>query len=468
MSKFIIFFIIIILHHYTGLIDYFTNFISIIINTFINFVFNQDIQLLTTIWICLELVNWFMYLLMYMKIINPNALYFKKQDINKVIKKIDNLDNNELEHMIKGSIVYDKQNHKNIDYDNFDIKKLSKKELFFLIGHTLFGIEKNRIFQSREIKKIYNLVEKIENKLNYKFSTTNIDRYLYKSWGREFINFHFRPLFLQIPIRIIMNVFHYYMTCKLNFKYVVCNNSKIGFLYKERNINKKDLMFIHGFGLGYIPYFNKLLKLNEKFNLIIMILPNISSYTYYDDLNCGFFPSHELIRNSFYDFVKNLNISKINILSHSFGTYITQIIRNDNRNNIIDRIVLIDPIIFWIGCFKMSLYINKIAQQGTGYLYWIIEIMTNFLIFKCLYLRYICYRVMFGPDFLVYNIKELEGKNILIVLEHKDKVIPSDIIYNKIKDSKISYYYINEAEHGSILLSSRFDNIFDTIIKYYK
>jgi len=467
MSKFIIFLIIITIHHYTGLIDYFTNFISNFIYILINIIFSQQIQLFINIWLSLELINWLMYLIMYMKIINPNSLYFNKKDINKVIDKIDNLDEIELEHMIKGSIVYDKQYHKIIDYDNFDIKKLSKKEMFYLIGYTLFGIEKDKIFKSKEIKKIYGIVEKIENRLNYKFQIIDTDRYLYKSWGREFIDFHFRPLILQIPIRIVMNFFHYYMICKLKFKYIVCDKSKIGYLYKERDINKKDLIFIHGFGLGYVPYFKKLLKLNEKFNLIIMILPNISSYTYYDDLNCGFFPSHELIRDSFYELIENLKIKKINIMSHSFGTYITQIIRNDTRNNKIYKVVLVDPIIFWVGCFKMSLYINKIAQQGNEFIYWLLEILTNYLIFKCLYLRYICYRVMFGPDFLIYNCNELEGKNIMLVLEYEDKVIPSDIIYNKIKNSKISYYYIKDAEHGSILLNSNFDHIFNEIMKYY-
>ncbi len=197
-----------------------------------------------------------------------------------------------------------------------------------------------------------------------------------------------------------------------------------------------------------------------------MILPNISSYTYYDDLNCGYFPSHELIRDSFYDFMYNLKIRKINILSHSFGTYITQIIRNDIRNKIINKIILVDPIIFWIGCFKMSLYIDKIAHNSSSILGWIFEILTNYLIFKCLYLRYICYRVMFGPDFLVYNSSELEDKNILLVLEYDDQVIPAEIIYNKIKNKKISYYYLKNAEHGALLLSSKFNNTFSEIINY--
>ena len=447
--------------------EYYTNILWKFIYFFYNLINNYNIQLISKIWISFELINWMIYLFMYMKIINPNSLYFNKSDINKVIGKFDKLDKYELEHIIKGSIVYDKINHTKIDYDNFSIKTLSKKEMFFLLGYTLFGIEKNKIFQSEEIKQIYNLLLKIENKLEHKFNTVNTDRYLYKSWGREFINFHFRPLILQLPIRILMNIFHDFMVFKLKFKYKVCNKSKISYLYKERDLNKKDIIFIHGFGLGYIPYIRKLLELNEKFNLIIMILPNISSYTYYDDLNCGYFPTHDLIRNSFYDFINFRKISQINILAHSFGTYITQIIRNDDRYNLINKIIMIDPIIFWIGCFKMSLYIDKIASRGTSIMYWILEVLTNYFIFKCLYLRYVCYRVMFGPDFLIYNSSDLENKNILLVLEHEDKVIPSELLYNKIKNKQISYYYLNNAEHGSVLLNSSFNTIFTTIISYF-
>ena len=405
---------------------------------------------------------------MYMKIINPIYLCLNKNDINKIINRIDKLNGREIEHIIKGSILYDKQTHEKINPDKFDIKNLSKKEIINLLGYSLFGISQEELYQSDEIDKIYRLMLKIESILKYEFNYNNTNRYLYRSWGRDFISFNFRPLVFQIPIRLMMNIFHYYMIFMKKFKYKVCSKSKIGYLYKNRELEKQDLIFIHGFGLGYIPYIRRLLILDKKFNLIIMILPNISSYTYYDDIQCGYFPSHDLIKDSFYEFIDYGQIKNINILSHSFGTYITQIVRNDSRNKIINKIILVDPIIFWIGCFKMSLYIDKIAQRGNNLLAWILEILTNYLIYKCLYLRYICYRVMFGPDFLIYDSSELEGKNIMIVLEYNDQVIPSDILYEKIKNKKISHYYLNDAEHGSVLLSSKFDVIFEDIICYYE
>lgn len=443
------------------------NLFLIIISFFNKILFNEYIQSISYIWIFLELINWIMYLYRYLKIINPTTLYLNKKDIDKVVNKVDKLEKFDLEHLIKGSIAYDKNNHEIINCETFEIRNLTKKEIIILLGTTLYGIEPDEVFQSIEIKKIYKLMSKIETKLNFEFKAENLNRYLYKSWGREFINFHFRPLFFQIPIRLLMNIFHYYMIYKLKFNYYICNKSKIGYLYKEKDNNKNDLIFIHGFGLGYVPYIHKLKELNKKFNLIIMILPNISSYTYYDDLNCGYFPSPNVIIYSFYMFMEKLKIKKINLLSHSFGTYIAQILKNNDKKCIINKTILIDPITFWIGCFKMSLYIDKIAQRGTSLVYWILEVLTNYLIFKCLYLRFICHRVMFGPDFLIYNSSDIENKNILLVLEYDDKVIPADIIYNKIKNKNISYYYLKNAEHGSVLLSSKFNDTFSEIIEYY-
>ena len=74
---------------------------------------------------------------------------------------------------------------------------------------------------------------------------------------------------------------------------------------------------------------------------------------------------------------------------------------------------------------------------------------------------------MFGPDFWVYNGKELEGKNIMLVLEYDDHVIPCEVLYHKIKNKNISYYYLSDADHGKILLSPKLDGVFEEIIQYY-
>ena len=80
------------------------------------------------------------------------------------------------------------------------------------------------------------------------------------------------------------NYFHYLFTTKYNFKYEVCPKTKISFLSKISNPNNKTILFIHGFGFGYMPYFKTILELEKTNNIILIVLPNISSYRFYDDL----------------------------------------------------------------------------------------------------------------------------------------------------------------------------------------
>jgi hypothetical protein len=239
--------------------------------------------------------------------------------------------------------------------------------------------------------------------------------------------------------------------------------SKIYYLYNITDPNKKIVLFIHGFGFGYLPYIRKLLQLNKKYNLIIVTLPNISGFTYCN----SFFPSNTVVINSFYDFFIKMNIKNVNILSHSFGTYITEIIRKDLRSSLfLDKIIMIDPIIFWIGCFKMNIHIDNPYIDNSTYISYLYSIFTNFLIYQCLYLKFICYRLMFGPAFWIYDSSEIENKNILLVLEKNDYVIPAEIIYNKLNNN-VNHHYIQNATHGSVLLDSNFNNKFNNIISFF-
>ena len=74
---------------------------------------------------------------------------------------------------------------------------------------------------------------------------------------------------------------------------------------------------------------------------------------------------------------------------------------------------------------------------------------------------------MFGPAFWIYDASEIEDKKILLVLEKDDYVIPTEIIYNKLINKRINYYYINKATHGSVLLDSNFNDTFNNIISFF-
>jgi len=418
----------------------------------------QNILFFFKIWLFIELINWIRYLVIYIKIISPKFMKYKEIDTIKIIERIDKLTKEELEHVIGGCVIYDKLNHTDVDPTKLDISLLSKIEIINLIGYSLFAIEVQDIYTSSKFELILKLINKIEEKLGYVFAMNDTDRYLYRKWGSNFIKFSFRPVIIQIPIVIIVNAIHILFTVYLGFKWE--QNNKIGFLHREnKDPNKKNLIFIHGLGVGYIPYFQTMIELDKKYNLIILVLPNISSYNYYDDINYIYFPPLSQISNTFYNFLESKNIKDPIILAHSFGTYITQIIRKDTRNINLSKVILVDPIIFWIGCFKMSLHVeNPFIKKYPIYVY-LIDNLLAFMIYQCLYLKYVCFRVMFGPDFWIYDANELNGTNISIVLEKGDYIIPAELIYEKIKNNVKCYYFdSDDMAHGSILMELKYIN----------
>jgi pimeloyl-ACP methyl ester carboxylesterase len=416
-----------------------------------------NILLYIKYWLFLELINWLTYLYIYINITGPKFMKMKEKDTYNIIKRLDKLSKEEIEYVIKGCIIYDKFNHKSIDIDNFNLKDLSKTEIINLIGYSLFALDKADIYQSKKYSLIIYLIHKIEETLGYQFNDSREDRYMYRQWGSTFFKFSFRPLIMQIIIRIIVFIVHYWFVWGLRFTY--CQINKIGFLYNISNPNKKNLFFIHGFGFGYIPYVKVLYELSKHYNLIIVVLPNISSYSYYDDLNYAYFPSLKLLNDTIYEFLLSKNLNNILLLAHSFGTYITQILRKDERQTIFKKIIMVDPIIFWIGHFKMSLHVENPFIQKYPLMNYLSDNIINFLIYQCLYLKYVCYRVMFGPDFWVYNIKEIVNSNISFILEKGDYIIPAEVLYNKINNKVKCLYYDDESiVHGTVLIEKKYVN----------
>jgi len=439
-------------------------------------------------WIIIELLNWFIYLLIYINITQPRFQYYKSKDIENTIQRIDKLTKNEIEYVIKGCIAYDKKLHIKIMPEDIDINSLSRKEIYFLIGYSLFGINLSKDgllndssstgcsfieHDNLTIPKcilIHNILKKVEKKLEINFKNNNNDRYLYVNWGNNYITFNFRPFIVQIPIRLIILTYHYRMLYCYGFMYYACPTTKLGFLYKKINPNKKNLLFIHGFGFCYIPYIKMLLELDLEYNLIILILPNISSYNNYDDLNYMYFPPLKNLKDTIYNFIATREITKINILSHSFGTYITQLLRKDPRSTIIDKVILVDPVIFWIGCFKMSLWIENPSIRNNSLINYTIDSFISFTIYQCIYLKYVTYRIMFGPDFWIYDATELENTNVMLVFEKGDFIIPAEVLYNKVKKYNIKHYYIDciNAVHGSVLLDPAYSEHLSKILVYLK
>lgn len=424
-------------------------------------------------WSILELINWILYLIIYINILTPRFLYIKQKDTEKIIERVDKLELNELVYVIKCCIIYNKNTHEEVvDQNTININDLTINEISNIIGYSLFGIDIKKIKTHSKYQYILKLIKKIEKILDIKFKYEETDRYLYRKWGSNFIKFSFRPLFIQIPIRLIINYIHYFFTWKKKFNYHVCTKTKISYLYKLGDPSKETIFFIHGFGFGYIPYIKSILALETKYNIIVIIMPNISTYRFYDELTSGiYFPIVTDIKDSIFKFLNEKNILSCVIISHSFGTYIARMLQLDSRSNIFSNIIMIDPIIFWIGCFKMSLHISNPLVRKESFILYLQDIIINYLIYKCIYHKYVSYRIMFGPDFWIYTSSEFVNSKLILILEKNDYVIPAELIYNKIKDKiNNNCYYIedDDALHGTIVTEEKYLprllNIIDKII----
>ena len=132
------------------------------------------------------------------------------------------------------------------------------------------------------------------------------------------------------------------------FKTYYSSSTNLIYLYK---INKKSdkipVMFIHGFGIGIIPYINNIIEISKDTTIICPILPNISN-VYFHPLKWNiskndFFPELNLLFQEFDDILENHKLTKINIMAHSFGTFILSglMLNTSIRKKLIKRYLLI-------------------------------------------------------------------------------------------------------------------------------
>ena len=376
---------------------------------------------------------------------------FTLEEKKNIILKIKTLKKEELYYIINGCICYDKNTY---DYynNNFDISNLSNIEIKKLLKYSLLNT--NNI--NKDDVLLNELKNYIEKKCNINFKNTNSDRFIFSKWGENFINFHYRPVFLNILIKIVINIYHYYMIFLLKYEFYNCKKSNISYLYK--NNNKKDnILFIHGFGIGYIPYINKLKYMEDKYNVIIFIMPNISGYYY------GCIPTKDIIINSVDDFMESKNIKKYNILAHSFGTFVSQLILNNDKKNRINKAIYVDPIIFWTSSFKISDFNQKEKYlKNKNLKSYIFGTLIFFLVNMDIYINQICFRLMKPFDFLITE----PAENILYIISKEDYLINIDILYEQYKNYK-NVFFIKNATHGDVFLCSKYDKFLNEMIDYY-
>jgi hypothetical protein len=404
-------------------------------------------------WSIIELINWINYIFIYLNLLKTTTININEKKIDNIIEEIKDCTKNEIENLIRVSIIYNKDNLVIKNDTSLQINDLSLFEINYII-------EKN-ILCNKKLDKIDEVRELIETKLNIKFNNVNQNRYIINEWGNLFFYFSFYPIFIILIKKLIFTLINSYMIYYLKFKYKILEGNNIGFLYNNYDSNKKTIFFIHGFGFSYIPYINILLKLEAKYNLVIVILPNISSYLYSTDIKLDI----KKIVNYIYDFIELNNYKKFSILSHSFGTLISYNMIKDKRSKIVEKNISVDPIYFYRFHYKSQRHIQFPCYEKNNIIMYLFDNFINYLIYDSIYLKCICYRHLLCPTYWIYFNKNYNYNKFIFIFHKNDYVIDSELLYEQLKNKAKTYILdSDDSTHGTILFNeTKFEQLFNIL-----
>lgn len=373
---------------------------------------------------------------------------------------LNELTSDELKMWIRNVFSYNKPAEKNyyypIELEDIPHKKMIKWASYNLYFKSLWQLSEDQLNHSEHV------LSKIEEKLNVKFSTKDDPTIYFLKFGNNKIESSYRPLVLCYTLYWLKDIC--YFSLRLHgFDFHKIKNSNIVYFQYNNSENRETIIFIHGFGFGIEPYLYYILRLRRKFNLIVLILPNISNMeycTYMKNINYDkIFPEYCTWRKHIKNIMIKNNISKINFIAHSFGTVILGLLLKDewilNKTN---KKVLMEPVCFVDKSYKIYRYINE-PKEGN---YNTISKIFNEFVYKDLYLRYVTQRFLYGPEFWIRDYNKLT-ENSLIVLSEKDQVVPTDEIYEKMKKYNVECIYIKGAYHADMFMTNEYDKTFDYI-----
>ena len=188
-----------------------------------------------------------------------------------------------------------------------------------------FILGKHRKISSATQIEYDNIINQIENKYDLKFIKSD-DRSFNAVFGLGVIDIFYKPQFVKFAILGLRQIFNLYINY-LDYDIYYDHITHIKFIRNKINHETKPYyLFIHGFGIGLIPYY-KLLSKFKDFNIIFMEIPNITltyEFEYYDD---------KFIIITLENYLRQNKIKlKINVIAHSYGGYISQKLYNLNKD----------------------------------------------------------------------------------------------------------------------------------------
>jgi len=159
----------------------------------------------------------------------------------------------------------------------FNKKSITLNNISKILSYHIYNIHPNSHVKIQNTEHINNLLDIIKPKVE--LGTINED-----DNGTEVISGHYminklniihKPYIFYMIMYIIRKIFNIYMYIK-GYKYIIDPATNIRVWIKYNKLDNIPLVFLHGFGIGILPYINKINNLSYTRTIIIPEIPNIS------------------------------------------------------------------------------------------------------------------------------------------------------------------------------------------------
>jgi hypothetical protein len=389
--------------------------------------------------------------------------YFESPIDNEWIENfiLEEMQVDELKTWISNSISYsnstDNKYYSEVPLEKVPRNKMIKWTCYYLFYKSMWQLTTEEINHGEEVLK------KIEKKIEITFEDFDDPDIYFLKFGNNKFECKYRPMVAYAGLSILKHIAYAKMRWN-GFQMFTMEKSGMTYFYYKNPTVDKNIMFIHGLGIGITPYMTYLTELKKLGSVIVPILPNISNMEHNSLFSSiteeTFFPSYDTLR---YDFNKMLDVNEIDsidVIGHSFGTIIMGIlIKSAEFSQKMDKKVFVDPVCFIDRSFKIFRYINEPGNSQDG----IVNSVFNLLVYNDLYVRYVSQRFLYGPEFWIMDYTKLNSHDSLLVLSNQDSMVPSNSIYQRCKKYHVQCIRVDNAHHADVFLLEEFRGVWETI-----
>jgi hypothetical protein len=406
--------------------------------------------------IIIEFINYLYFLRIKKIVLNKEYYYGNRFDLT--IRE-DFINNENQIKFISDYIEFKKT--ENIDLSNIPINSFIK----FLLSHYFNKTKKQARLQHMDI--VYKDIQDFQKK--YNINLIKEDNKKFKTFGQSDIQCAYKPLILSL----IMFSIKLYSEIKLKYNgFTKYYSKKTNICYwsnKSASPNNIPLIFLHGLGIGIIPYLDFIINMSHDRIVICPVLPNISNI-YFHPLKFNlqkndFFPSFDIIYQEIDEIIKLHKIVKFDIMSHSFGTFIQSclLLENSFRSRIRKK-VFVDPVCFHTNLTKVLKSVDiKKMDRGSNFL----SEITHYFVYLDIYVKYATKRNLFSMEFLWGDYRYLD-EDTMIILSGNDSIVAADEIFVDIYKNgygdKIEW--LPTANHGDIFMTNNWTHTIEKIKKF--